>query len=122
MSLLSDAVKLTAEGFDIERSELFPKNSWAALLATDGETETFSELRRFTRGFIVRNAWDGTRNRPALEIATLEDLSQIILKCSHFACNGQCYAVGEGDVTPPIGDQFTWKIFGSVVRERFEPV
>lgn len=120
MSLLIDAIKLTGEGFDMERAELYPKNSWAALLGTDGETESFYDLRRFTKGFIVRNGWDGTRNRPVLEIAALDDLSEIVLKCSHFAFNGQCYAVSDGDVTPPIGDQFTWKIFGSLVKEKFE--
>ena len=114
-SFLDDAIILTADGFDTEREYLMPPNSWLALLARDGRTKVFEELRYYTKGFIARS--NNFRSGFYVEIATLDDLKLDILKTSFFALNGQCYAVGDGDTFPPSGDRFSWMIYGTFVKD-----
>lgn len=117
MSLLEDAVKLTATGFDIERSLVYPASSWIALLTRDGRDNVFHRLRLYTAGYIPRS--NNFRTGFYIEIATLDDLKLDILKLSHFALDGQCYAVGDGDIFPPSGDRFSWMIYGSFVKDAY---
>lgn len=116
-NLLETAVKLTANGFDIERKLLFPPNGWLALLKRSGRENTFSQLRLYTSGFIPRS--NTFRTGFYIEIATLDDLKLDILKLTHFALNGQCYAVEDGDIFPPSGDRFTWMIYGTFVKDEY---
>lgn len=120
MSEVGDIIEAQIERLDALRETFCPPDSWAALLKTDGDTQEFVELRRFTSGFCPQTKHDGTRNRPTLEIATTEDLSADIRICSHFAFNGQCYETSDGDVTPPFGSRVTWLIFGTIVPQKFD--
>lgn len=117
-SLLQTAVKLTATGFDIERGLLFPPGMWLAFLTRDGRDNVFSQLRLYTAGFIPRS--NTFRTGFYVEIATLDDLKLDVLKLTHFALTGQCYAVSDGDVFPPSGDRFSWMIYGGFVRDTYE--
>ena len=108
---------MTATGFDIERKLLYPAGSWIALLARDGRTKVFLELKYYTKGFIPRS--NNFRSGFYIEIATLDDLKADILKTTHFALNGSCYAVGDGDVFPPSGDRFSWMIYGTFVKDTY---
>jgi len=116
-SLLETAVKLTANGFDIERRLLFPPGGWLALLTRDGRENAFHRLRLYTAGYIPRS--NNFRTGFYVEIATLDDLKLDILKLSHFALDGQCYAVSDGDVFPPSGDRFSWMIYGAFVKDTY---
>jgi hypothetical protein len=116
--ILGKAVRITAKGFDLERKKLF-RVSWVALLARDGRDKVFSQLRYYTSGFITRS--NNFRTGFYVEIATLDDLKLDILKLSHFAIDGQCYAVSDGDVFPPSGDRFTWMIYGTFVKDTYAP-
>src|SRR5687768_11611050 len=118
MALLGQAIKLTAEGFDIERRELLPAGAWIALLARDHRTKAFEQLRLYSgakAGFMVR--FDGYRRQNYVEIATADDLTDVILKTSNYAFNTKVFAVEDGDTFPPFGDRFTWMIYGSFVKD-----
>lgn len=116
-SFLNKAVRLTAKGFDKERKKLLPPDSWVSLLARDGRTQVFAELRYYDSGFVPRS--NNFRSGFYIEIATLDDLKLDILKTTHFALNGDCYAVSDGDVFPPSGDRFSWMIYGTFVKDTF---
>lgn len=111
-------IKEIAGGFDEERKILMPPNSWIALLAP-GQDSPFDQLRYYTKGFITRS--NNFRTGFYVEIATIENLLSDIQNCSHFAVNGICYATGEGDTFPPSGDRLTWMIYGTHVRDVYEP-
>jgi hypothetical protein len=117
-NLIRKAVEITAKGFDIERRILFPANSSLILLKRDGRTQVFNALRQVDKGYIVR--YDGFRNLNKVEIATNDDIKEIIYQTSHFAFNRQVYAVRDGDVSPPFGDRFTWLIFGQATKDVHE--
>jgi len=115
--LIGKAVRITAKGFDIERKKLFRGTTWLALLTRDGRDNVFHRLRLYTAGFIPRS--NNFKTGFYIEIATLDDLKLDILKLTHFALEGQCYAVSDGDIYPPSGDRFTWMIYGSFVKDTY---
>jgi hypothetical protein len=117
--ILGKAIKITAKGFDLERKKLFRGLTALALLTRDGRENVFSELRNYISGFIPRS--NTFRTGFYVEIATLDDLKLDILKLTHFALDGQCYAVGDGDIFPPSGDRFTWMIYGTFVKDTYTP-
>lgn len=114
-SVVAKAVRATAKGLDKERRKLFDTVTWLALLTLDGRTEVFRELRFYDKGFVPRS--NNFRTGFYVEIATLDDLRLDVLKLTHFALDGQCYLVADGDTFPPSGDRFTWMIYGTFVKD-----
>ena len=114
---LEGFIKDIGSGFDEERKLTHPPNLWVALLSRNLRDAAFHELRFYDKAFITRS--NNFRTGFYLEIATTDDLKLDVLKCTHFAVGGQCYAVSEGDTFPPSGDRFSWMIYGTFVKDQY---
>lgn len=115
MGLRADAIKVTGEGFDIERQIKESPVDKVILLALDGGGQKYSVLRQFTSGFIVRHST--FRNQPYVEIATDIDLSNDVMRTARLVLGNRIHLVEEGDVVPPDDDRFTWMIYGRATTQ-----
>jgi hypothetical protein len=119
-ALHSTAVKLTAQGFDIERKLLFPSDATCKMLKPDGDTINYSVVELIPKGWICR--FSEYRQRFVLEIATLlpDFRTNVVEKTTHVALGKDVFQIEDGDTIPPIGDQFSWKFFCKQTGETFE--
>lgn len=120
MSLLDDAIDLTATGFDIERELLFPADATCKMLKPDGDDFNYSIVQEIPQGWICR--FSDYRQRFVLEIATLlpDFRANVVEKTTHVALGKDVFQIDDGDTIAPIGDQFSWKFFCKQTGETFE--
>jgi hypothetical protein len=110
-------IRITGKLFDKRRRLVSVPNTSLILLATDGRTQTYKELKVYTKGFISRTS--RMRNGSFVEIAEAEDITDIMARTSAIALNGQIFAVNEGDIVPPNDTRFTWTIDASAKNEKY---
>lgn len=116
MSVRESAIKAIGKGFDIERRVKGSPVDRIALLARDGRTRAYRELRAYDKGFILR--YNGFRDRSIIEIATtdnlLEHVVDLVAVAVVYGTTGVIHAATGADLTPPDDRRFTWMISGEV--------
>lgn len=119
MGFRADAIQMTADGFDMERTITESPIDKIILLKRDGTTKPFTELRTYTKGIIVRH--NKFRSQAEAEIATLDDLSADILVCGHVVLGDRIHTVREGDFLPPDDGRWTWLLYAQATNKVYVP-
>lgn len=120
MGLRDNAIRAIGRGFDTERRLINPGSQYLILLERDKTNDTgFKELKKYTKGFTVYS--DSYRNQRIFEVATVDDLSTVMLTTGFIAYNGLLYEIDEGDITPPDDGRFTWMFRTSLRNTVYVP-
>lgn len=119
MGFRADAIQMTADGFDMERTITESPIDKVILLKRDGTTKPFTELRTYTKGIIVRH--NKFRGVGEVEIATHDDLSADALICSHVVLGDRIHVVLEGEFLPPDDGRWTWMISAKATNKVYVP-